>query len=84
MLIMQFGVELVMGQFLEVDMTFILIISVKVHQMDVILPVLIIVMKKMELQEDKITFMLRKWKFFKLNFYNIFFKFIYYYYYIFN
>ena len=73
---MQFGLAQVMDQFLEVDMTFILVIIVKVHQMDVILLTVLIVMKKMELQEDKITFMLRKWKFFKLNFYKIFFNYI--------
>ena len=73
---MQFGLAQVMDQFLEVDMTFILVIIVKVHQMDVILLTVMIVMKKMELQEDKITFMLRKWKFFKLNFYKIFFNYI--------
>ena len=73
---MQFGLAQIMDQFLEVDMTFILVIIVKVHQMDVILLTVLIVMKKMELQEDKITFMLRKWKFFKLNFYKIFFNYI--------
>jgi len=56
-LVMQFGVEIVMDQFLEVDMIFILVIIVKVKQVELILLVLIKLKKKMDLQEDKVVFM---------------------------
>ena len=57
MLEMQFTVLQVMDLFLEMDMTFILLIIVKVLQMELILLLLMNVMKKMDLQEDKVVFM---------------------------